>query len=301
MDDLLHSSRSKGNPPERPEGGFGVKCLAKGESPVVDIVAIHSLDGHRELSWTAENEKMWLKDPDMLPAQAKNARILTYGYNAATWGEQQQLAEEKMHDLAENFVSRVVQYRMSTSTPKDRPMIFIAHSMGGIILKFALLYANGHHDGHVAENKSFSEATKGILFIGTPHQGTSGITAAESFVKIYTMNGEVDQTLRQHLVANSETLQDQLADYCSISDKYITKFFYEIYKSKLPKDRPQVLVPKFSAVVPGAVNAEPLGLYKDHLHLVKFTSPEDDDYNAVVTAIVLMIRKILEDRGANIC
>ncbi|KAF8526910.1 hypothetical protein BU17DRAFT_40153 [Hysterangium stoloniferum] len=257
---------------------------------VVSIVAIHGLNGDREQSWKADNGRLWLRD--LLPNDIPQARILSYGYDAYV-DRRDQLSEQTPTEHARVFIAKLVLYRNITQT-SDRPMIFIAHSMGGIVLKFALLYANGHHEGHVAENKSFSEATKGILFIGTPHQGTNGITAAEIFVKIYTMSGEVDQTLRQHLVANSETLQDQLANYCSISDKYITRFFYEIYKSKLPKDRPQVLVPKFSAVVPGAVNAEPLGLYKDHLHLVKFTSPEDDNYEAVVMTIILMIRKILE-------
>jgi len=283
---------------ERPEGQFGVKCLVEGQSPVVDIVAIHGLDGDRELSWTAEGNKMWLRDPDMLPKDVENARILTYGYNAATWGAQAQLAAGTMHSLAEDLVTKVVNYRARTNSPEDRPIIFIAHSMGGIILKFALLHANANHQKHLLESKSFSEATKGILFLGTPHQGADGITAAERFVKIYAINGVKDDTLTKHLVANSETLQDQLAKYCAISEKYITKFFYELYKTTMPKGPTQVLVPKFSAVVPGAVNAEPLGLYKDHLNLVKFKSREDDDYVSVVTAIVLMICKIV---GPRIC
>ena len=46
------------------------------------IVAIHGLDGQREKAWTADNEKMWLRD--FLPLDIPNARILTYGYNADT-------------------------------------------------------------------------------------------------------------------------------------------------------------------------------------------------------------------------
>ncbi|KAF8527032.1 hypothetical protein BU17DRAFT_40266, partial [Hysterangium stoloniferum] len=264
------------------------------------IVAIHGLDGDRELSWTAENNKMWLKDPDMLPATAKNARILTYGYNTTTWGEQQKLPET-MQSIAEILVSRVVQYRMRTRTPEDRPIIFIAHSMGGIILKFALIYASRHHREHVLNYKSFSEVTKGILFFGTPHRGTDGITAAEIFVKIHAMSGEIDQTLRKHLVVNSETLEDMRADYCAISDRYITNCFFESLPSTLPDGRFRMLVPKYSAVIPGATNLGAIGLYKDHLHLVKFESPEDDGYDDVVTTIVLMIHKILEDRGSGIC
>ncbi|PVF91405.1 hypothetical protein CPB86DRAFT_687044, partial [Serendipita vermifera] len=34
---------------------LGFKELSRGQDPVVDIVAIHGLDGHRERSWTAAN------------------------------------------------------------------------------------------------------------------------------------------------------------------------------------------------------------------------------------------------------
>jgi hypothetical protein len=84
-------------------------------------VAIHSLDGNRELSWTASTatgKKMWLKDPDMLPAKVKNARILTYGYNAATWGSLPQLAVHTMHDHAESLIMKVMEYRAVTNTPE---------------------------------------------------------------------------------------------------------------------------------------------------------------------------------------
>lgn len=45
------------------------------------IVAVHGLGGHYEHTWTHENGQWWLKD--FLPNQISNARILSYGYNAA--------------------------------------------------------------------------------------------------------------------------------------------------------------------------------------------------------------------------
>ena len=46
------------------------------------IVAIHGLDGHREKTWTAANDTLWLRD--LLPADLPNARVLSYGYDADT-------------------------------------------------------------------------------------------------------------------------------------------------------------------------------------------------------------------------
>jgi hypothetical protein len=96
------------------------------------------------------------------------------------------------------------------------------------------------NETHMDEFKTFSESTKGILFVGTPHQGTEHISAAECFVKIHSM-GQGNQQLTNELRANSEALQDQLSEYSAISDNYITKFLYETYATRLPRGPAQVV------------------------------------------------------------
>lgn len=47
------------------------------------IVAVHGLNGDALKTWTSSKAKAsWLGDPEMLPKAVKNARILTWGYNA---------------------------------------------------------------------------------------------------------------------------------------------------------------------------------------------------------------------------
>ncbi|CCA76699.1 hypothetical protein PIIN_10687, partial [Serendipita indica DSM 11827] len=64
----------------------GLLELASGQDPIVDIIAIHGLDGHRLYTWiaeTAQSERvMWLQE--FLPSDIPHARILTYGYDADT-------------------------------------------------------------------------------------------------------------------------------------------------------------------------------------------------------------------------
>ena len=45
-------------------------------------MAIHGLDGHRELTFMTDDGVLWLRDS--LPADLSNARVLTYGYDADT-------------------------------------------------------------------------------------------------------------------------------------------------------------------------------------------------------------------------
>ena len=54
-----------------------------GPTNMSSVVAVHGLNGDPFRTWTSEgSDKMWLKDPDLLPFNLENSRILTYGYNA---------------------------------------------------------------------------------------------------------------------------------------------------------------------------------------------------------------------------
>ncbi|KAF8510236.1 hypothetical protein BU17DRAFT_55578, partial [Hysterangium stoloniferum] len=95
------------------------------------IVAIHGLDGHREALWTAGNGSLWLCD--FLPRGVPSARILTYGYDTYI----QSMAGSSTQTLdghAESFLAHLASFRQISDTTKWL-IIFIAHSLGGIILK----------------------------------------------------------------------------------------------------------------------------------------------------------------------
>ncbi|KAF8526928.1 hypothetical protein BU17DRAFT_82379 [Hysterangium stoloniferum] len=273
--------------PKQLASGLGILALAGGASAVVDIVAIHGAGGHREHSWTAiGSSRTWLGHRNMLPMDIRNTRILTYGYNTA-WDEQQPYYDA-MERQAQDLITDLMAYRESTRTPQNRRIIFIAHSTGGIVLKFALILANDPR-ANIRANQSFATATAGILFLGTPHQGTE---TPSRLVNLYSTNGRLNKSLTRNLMKHSKMLQEQLLRYNPISHKYITNFYYEGYVTSLPNGSRDVLVPNWSAVVPGAVDAKAVMLNKDHLGLAKFRSHEDNDYSTIVRGIKLIISQI---------
>ncbi|KAI2488242.1 Tetratricopeptide repeat-containing domain protein [Pyrenophora tritici-repentis] len=142
---------------------------------------------------------------------------------------------------------------MRTHTTSKRPIIFVAHSLGGIVVKSVLNHSDAARRGALKEHRAIKLLTYGILFLGTPHQGGSGVALGKLMVNVASVFMAADDRLLQHLERDSEWLQQQLG----------------------------TVVPRASAVVPGAADGEPIAIHADHIHMVKFESKTDPGYRTV--------------------
>lgn len=102
--------------------------------PNIDIVAVHGLGGNSYSTWRHSSGNLWLRE---LAKSSKlhSTRIMTFGYNATAFirpfsksstGRTFTFAEILLNDLSDARSSR---------TEKSRPIIFIGHSLGGIVIK----------------------------------------------------------------------------------------------------------------------------------------------------------------------
>ncbi|CAN9331109.1 unnamed protein product [Alternaria alternata] len=213
----------------------GLQVVCEGTNPVIDIVAVHGLNGHCEKTWTAGNgvdSVNWLRD--LLPHDLPNARILSWGYDANT------------------------------------------HSGSR-----ALIYSDAARRGALGEHRAIKLSMYGILFMGTPHQGGSGVALGKLMVNVASVFMAADDRLLQHLERDSEWLQQQLGQYGPISGDFVTKFAFEEYATPTVLGKSIVVVPRASAVVPGAADGEPITIHADHIQMVKFGSKTDPRYRTV--------------------
>jgi hypothetical protein len=95
------------------------------------IIAVHGLNGHREKTWTHKDGIFWPKD--LLPCKIPNARIMIWGYDANTHSSDR-VSAQYLYDHAKVLASDLSLQRRLTNSEK-RPILFVAHSLGGIIVK----------------------------------------------------------------------------------------------------------------------------------------------------------------------
>lgn len=91
-----------------------------------------------------------------MPEELPYARILIFGYNANA------VFDNSTAGVSENAGSLLNWLKLRRDDCHTRPIIFIAHSLGGIIVKKALIDAQAN-----VGYQSLDEATLGIAFFAT--------------------------------------------------------------------------------------------------------------------------------------
>jgi len=209
---------------------LGLKELASGQDPVIDIVAVHGLNGHREKSWTDDQSRvLWLRD--LLPHQLPNVRVLTFGYDADTL-RLSGVSQLSLNDHATSLAEEFVRCRSDPQT-KRRPIIFLAHSLGGILVKHALVICNSSTPGHLEHRKSVKLSTYAVMFFGTPHAGANGAKFQAALTKICRIFWPGSSRLLRYLTPDSNHLRDLSELYVPISQDFKTFFFHEAYRTQL--------------------------------------------------------------------
>ncbi|MCJ1475005.1 hypothetical protein MMC13_003665 [Lambiella insularis] len=193
----------------------------------IDVVAVHGLGGNAYTTWTNGNGKLWLRD--FLPDDMPGARIFTYGYNSAfAFSRETGTLREYARALLED-----IRCERSLPEERNRPLVFVCHSMGGLIVKQALLIGKNESDLYPEFNLSVS----GILFLGAPHQGSPSATYATILSQIANvfvtgsqasrLVGPIRTELLHSLETNAEELLHIAQDFRVHTGKLVIASFIE--------------------------------------------------------------------------
>lgn len=132
--DTQLSTRTTTTRPKERWGLFVLEPQDDNDPDAIDIVALHGLNGHWEKTWQSDKSTskgggaMWLRD--FLPQQIPHARIMSFGYDSVLLFSK---STSDVGTFAEQLLESLLSRRMNV--PETRPIIFICHSLGGIVVK----------------------------------------------------------------------------------------------------------------------------------------------------------------------
>jgi hypothetical protein len=158
----------------------------------------------------------WPKD--FLPTAVPNARIIAWGYDSSVVRAIGPSSEASIFGHAENLLTDLCALRFPW-TIKSRPIIFVGHSLGGLVIKEALIrsseYLNSYQDAKLA---AIYSNTKGVVFIGTPHRGSDKTVLAEIVANVVKIGlKRPNDKLLKTIATESQLLERQGKSFASIS------------------------------------------------------------------------------------
>ncbi|PVH74731.1 hypothetical protein DL98DRAFT_658590 [Cadophora sp. DSE1049] len=172
----------------------------------------------------------------------------------------------------------------------ERPMIFICHSLGGIVLKKALIIANEKADRY----SSISRDTFGVMFMGTPHRGSDVAFWGRLFgtmADVFTP-GSIRTQLLQDLQPKSSCLGDICLQFVERSQSLRIFTMYERLKIK---GLPGLVVDKDSAILL-LPNETPVPIEADHRSMCRFSSEKSEKFQLVLDCLRELIEDALEQQ-----
>ncbi|KAJ5239506.1 hypothetical protein N7468_004125, partial [Penicillium chermesinum] len=242
----------------------------RGTTPTVDIVFVHGLNGNPKDSWTSKSGCFW--PADLLPEVLGSARILSYGYNANVTAFTDGASRDSIVSHAETLAS----------------------TLAANLVKRALIYSRSLSNEKTEHLRSVYVSTFGILFLGTPHNGSDvakwglllhNICTAVLPKKFMEGSSQLVQSLR----TNNETLQHINSLFADIQTRFHIYFFHETRSMDVRGTR--VLIVDEASAAPYMDGVERMGIEADHSHMCKFDNEYSPGYEVVAEAILRYSRE----------
>ncbi|KAK8074555.1 hypothetical protein PG997_009218 [Apiospora hydei] len=291
--------------------------------PIVDIIFVHGIQGHPVRTWSANGPeetttgglrkvRNWVKDglsskdhhatkkqpsavfwpQDLLPEEVPQARIMTWGYDSMVVKPFSPTNKVTLFGHAKNLM-----FTLGRNAVPGRPIIFMAHSLGGILAKEMLANCDMSDN---TRHKKIVDDTAGIMFFGTPHRGSKDLASV----------GEVARKAAGILLDTNSAALDSLGLKTTDLERS-QEHFSRIWRRqdfrvktwqegtgissmnlKYFKDK---VVPDISSQL-GDAREEAETLQGNHMDIVRMLSKTDPNYVAVLSEMRLMYTAIQDER-----
>jgi len=240
----------------RPQGDFMSELLAVSNTEladrVADVIFIHGLDGNAQTTWqiAGRQDTFW---PAWLGEDLPNIGVWSLGYEVSSlaWrGTTMPLSDRALNALT----------LLDTYDIGKRPLVFIVHSMGGLLVKQMLRHARDLNDPAWT---AVMNAARGIVFLSTPHSGSDIASWVEHVGTLLRASVSIKE-LKAHDPRLRELNIWYRNNVGTLGIK--TQVYYEKYSTR------GVLVVNATSADPGISGVTPVPMDADHSTITK---PED--------------------------
>lgn len=237
--------------------------ISGGDNPerCADVVFVHGLDGDARTTWHPKDspDKFW---PAWLGEDFPSIGIWSLGYAVSTsaWkGTTMPLIDRATNTLDLFELDDI----------GHRPVAFICHSLGGLLVKQALRLAS---ESRNPDWRAIAEHTGLIVFLSTPHSGADIANWIQYLGKLLRTTVTVEELEAHH--PRLRELNDWYRD--NVEDLGITTF---VYCEKIPTAG--ILVVNETTANPGIAGVRPIPVDEDHVSICKPSSREAQIYRRV--------------------
>ena len=221
-----------------------------------DVIFIHGLGGNARSTWhpkeMQDDNEFW---PVWLGLERPDLGIWSLGYEVEpfAWkGSTMPLVDRATNTLA----------LMEIDDIGKRPVLFITHSMGGLLVKQMLRHA---HDFGLQQWKAIVEQTRGIVFLSTPHSGSDIANWVRYISKLLQATVSVEE-----LEANHSRLRELNLLYRNHENLKNIKM--QVYCEK--RQISGIMVVDETSADPGIPGVIPIPMDEDHISICRPQSKE---------------------------
>ncbi|KAF5575081.1 uncharacterized protein FSUBG_13957 [Fusarium subglutinans] len=215
---------------------------------------------------------------DLLSRDFPDSRILVFGYDS-------KITKYSAGAVSENSVfshAKDLLFALAKERPLHRPLICVAHSLGGIIFKEMLSRSSSSTQ---YKYQNILQSVEAVIFLGTPHRGSVDIAT----------KGEVARSLLSALGVSTtpvildslglkntdlERAQEEFSRLWHTSNFRVKTFQEGLIHPKLGKK----VVPEYSSLI-GNHQEHAETLQADHLEMCRFSGKDDPNYRKVAGEI----------------
>ncbi|KAI9682126.1 MAG: hypothetical protein M1817_000180 [Caeruleum heppii] len=251
--------------------------------PLIDFIFVHGLGGGSRKTWskTASVSHFWPQQWLPTDPAFENVRVHSFGYDS-DWLKGGQNCLD-IHHFGKSLLGELATSPHLNTV--DTPIVFLGHSMGGLVIKKAYLQAR--------QDATYDLLTKrihSIYFLATPHRGSDSAKVLHNILQFAFSSRLYVTDLKRGSIA-IQSINDEFRNYSLDINLWS---FYETQSLKMGVFSTRIVDPD-SAVL-GYRGEKQIPMHADHRSICKFETLTDPNYILLRNALASTVSAISELR-----